>query len=88
MKERFLKLIAGVFASFRPRIMKAPAKRGWDKIFNQPIPSQFDLMKQRDSAIKDIINEAKFFKIDLSDDVVADMDEEVYESPFQKPPAK
>ena len=77
-KEYYMKLLRDCFAKFRPRIEAAPSKGGWDPIFNQKTASQYDVIKQRDVVLQQILNEAKCFGIDIE---FTDPESE-YVSPF------
>ena len=79
-KEYYMKLLRDTFNKFRPRIEAAPSKGGWDPIFKQRTSSQYDIIKQRDVVLQQILNEAKCFGIDISLN-----DPEEYVSPFDKP---
>jgi hypothetical protein len=80
-KMEYRNRVKGIFKRFAPKIENAPAKRGWNRILAQPIASQMDLKRQRDAAIKDVIEEATLFGVNI--DLTLKEDEE-YESPFEK----
>jgi len=73
--------IKGVFKRFRAKIENAPGKRTWNRTMGISTPSQYDLMKQRDAVIKDIVNEAACMGVTLDLNL---KDEDKYESPFEK----
>ena len=70
-KEYFVKLIIDVCNKFRPQIMNAPAKTGWDPIFRKNIDSQYTVKARRNGAIQAIAEEAAMFGFDLSEIVGA-----------------
>jgi|TARA_R110002020_G_scaffold324607_3_gene540279 hypothetical protein len=76
-KEYFVKLIIDVCSKFRPLIMNAPAKKGWDPIFRKSIDSQYTVKARRNGAIQAIAEEAAMFGFDLSEIVgaIEDKDE-------------
>ena len=76
-KEKYLNMLQDVFSRFRPRIESATTKGSWDPIFRTKTPSQYDIIRQRDEALRQVILEAKMFGIDLR---VVDPDE--YQSEF------
>ena len=80
MKEYYMKLLKECFNKFRPMIQAAPSKSGYNKTLGTKIPSQYEVMRQRDNAIKDIVNEAACFGIDVG----VQLKEESYESPFKE----
>ena len=79
-KEYYMKLIADTFAKFRPRIENASLRKGFDPVFKLPIPSQHDIIRQRDTVLQQIITEAKCLgvKIDFNDP-------DEYVSPWDNP---
>ena len=80
MKEYYVKLLKDTVEKFRGKINDAPIKGYKNHIMNAWVPSQWDVMKARDNAIKDIVNEAKhIYGIDLG---VKLKEDEVYESPY------
>ena len=80
MKEYYMKLLRECFAKWRPRIEAAPNGKGWDPIFKQKIASQYDVIKQRDTVLQQILNEARCFGIKLE---FSNPEEEKYVSPFE-----
>ena len=82
MKDYYVNLLKECFNKFRPLISTAPIRRGFNRTFGMSIPSQRDVMMQRDNAIKDIINEATCMGIDVG---IALKEEKPYESPFVEP---
>ena len=66
-KEYFVKLVVDVLNKFRPLIMNAPSKKGWDPIFRKSIDSQYAVKARRNGAIQAIAEEAAMFGHDLSD---------------------
>ena len=80
MKEYYVKLIKDTFAKFRPLIVDAPIRKGWNRTFGTPIASQRDVMMRRDAAIKDIINEALCMGVDVG---IALKEDKPYVSPFE-----
>ena len=76
-KDKYINMLQDVFSRFRPRIESASSKGGWDPIFKTKNPSQYDIIRQRDEALRQVILEAKMFGIDLR---VVDPDE--YKSEF------
>ena len=62
-----MKLIANVFNTFRPLIIAAPARKGWDPIFRKSVESQYQVKQRRNFAIQAIAEEAAMFGHDLSD---------------------
>ena len=78
MKEYYTKLLKETFAKWRQRIEAAPPVKGFDPIFKQRIASQYDVIKQRDTVLQQILNEARCFGVKLE---FNDPNEE-YVSPF------
>jgi len=76
-KETYITMMQDTFARFRPRIEAASVKAGWDPIFRVKTQSMYDVIKQRDEVLRQIILEAKTFGINLQ--VV---DSEEYKSEF------
>ena len=66
-KQYFIDLVVEVLGKFRPMIMNAPAKKGWDPIFRKSIDSQYTVKSRRNGAIQAIAEEAAMFGHDLSD---------------------
>ena len=66
-KQYFIDLVVEVLNKFRPLIMNAPAKKGWDPIFRKNIDSQYTVKSRRNGAIQSIAEEAAMFGHDLSD---------------------
>ena len=79
-KAMYMNEIKKVFRTFRPKIAAAPSKSGYNQILKCKIPSQYDLKRQRDTVIQDIVDEARIFGVDLQIGT-----EEEYKSPFDKP---
>ena len=79
-KSMYMNEIRKVFRTFRPKIAAAPAKAGYNQILKCKIPSQYDLKRQRDTVIQDIVDEARIFGVDLQIGTEAE-----YKSPFDKP---
>ena len=80
MKEYYKKLLQGTVEKFRAKINDAPVKGYTNKTLGNWVPSQWDVMKARDNAIKDIETEARnVYGIDLG---VKLKEDEPYESPF------
>jgi hypothetical protein len=77
-RDRYTNLLEETFNKFRPMIQAAPARREYDRIFRRSIPSQMDLIRQRDTVLQQIIMEAKCFgiKLDFNDP------QDDYVSPF------
>ena len=75
--DYFVKLVIDVCNKFRPLIMNAPAKKGWDPIFRKSIDSQYTVKSRRNGAIQAIAEEAAMFGHDLSEIVnaIEDKDE-------------
>ena len=69
-KEYFMNLMLKVLNKFRPLILNAPAKKGWDPIFRKSIESQYQVKQRRNFAIQAIAEEAAMFGHDLSDIVI------------------
>jgi hypothetical protein len=80
-KQYYMGLIRKCFAKFRPKIEAAPNKSGWNQILKCKIPSQYDLKKQRDTVIADIVDEARVFGCTIEFG-----EQEEYESPFEPKP--
>tara|TARA_R100001443_G_scaffold59645_1_gene69959 strand:+ start:73 stop:333 length:261 start_codon:yes stop_codon:yes gene_type:complete len=76
-KQTYITMMQDTFARFRPRIEAASVKAGWDPIFRVKTQSMYDVIKQRDEVLRQIILEAKTFGINLQ--VV---DSEEYKSEF------
>ena len=66
-KESFVNLMLKVLNQFRPMILNAPAKKGWDPIFRKSVESQYQVKQRRNFAIQAIAEEAAMFGHDLSD---------------------
>ena len=71
-KEFYMKLIANVFNTFRPLIISAPAKKGWDPIFRRSIESSYQVKQRRNAALQAIVEEASVFGYDLADMIPKD----------------
>ncbi len=71
--------IAKIFHDFGLKLANAPIKSGWDPMFKAPIPSQREVIMQRDVAIANVVAEAKLLGIPLKLNVP---DSEPYVSPF------
>ena len=80
MKEYYVKLLHKCFSKFRPLIESAKVQRGFNKTFYMSIPSQRDVIQQRDAAVRDIINEAQCMGIDVG---IALKEDKPYVSPFE-----
>jgi hypothetical protein len=65
-KEYFIGLVVKCLEKFRPLIMNAPAKKGYDPIFRKSIDSQYTVKQRRNGAIQAIAEEAAMFGHDLS----------------------
>ena len=76
-KQTYITMMQDTFARFRPRIEAASVKSGWDPIFRVKTQSMYDVIKQRDEVLRQIILEAKTFGINLQ---VVDTEE--YKSEF------
>ena len=66
-KEYFINLVVQCLEKFRPLIMNAPAKKGYDPIFRKSIDSQYTVKQRRNGAIQAIAEEAAMFGHDLSE---------------------
>ena len=66
-KQYFINLVVEVCKKFRPMILNAPAKKGYDPIFRKSVDSQYTVKLRRNGAIQAIAEEAAMFGHDLSD---------------------
>ena len=71
-KEFYVKLLMGVFNTFRPLIIAAPARKVWDPIFKRRIESAYEVKSRRNAALQSIVEEAGVFGYDLQDMIPKD----------------
>ena len=71
-KDFYIKLIANVFNTFRPLIIAAPTRKGWDPIFKRSIESGYQVKQRRNAALQAIVEEAAVFGYDMADMIPKD----------------
>ena len=64
--ESFVQRVLNTIKKYGPMIECAPDRKGWDPIFKVRTQGKWELKNERNSTIREIADEAKFFGYDLS----------------------